>query len=102
MCRITYAITSVVLISLSYCTSSVQEPWISIFDGTNTNGWEIRDGFADLIVEDGQLVTKQVDSINFAYLIYKEELSDFILECKVKLTGPLNSGILIKSLSLDI
>lgn len=81
------------------CTSSKQDPWKKIFNGTNLNGWEIRDGTAEAWVEEGILTTEQVDSLNFPYLIYKQELNDFILECEIKLTGPLNSGILIRGIS---
>ena len=84
---------------LSSCTSSDQDPWIEIFNGLDTDGWEIRDGSAEAWVEEGLLVTQQVDSLNFPYLVYREVLSDFILECEVKLTGPLNSGILIRGIS---
>jgi hypothetical protein len=82
---------------LSSCTSSDQDPWINIFNGENTEGWEIRDGSVEAWVEDGVIVSKQTDSLHFSYLVYKKELSDFILECDVKLTGTLNSGILIRA-----
>jgi hypothetical protein len=84
---------------LSHCTSSDKDPWLKIFNGMDTDGWEIRDGSAEAWVEEGLLVTQQVDSLNFPYLVYREVLSDFILECEVKLTGPLNSGILIRGIS---
>jgi hypothetical protein len=81
----------------SFCNSSNKEPWREIFNGSDLDGWEIRDGAVDAWVEDGMLVTEQTDSINFSYLVFKENLEDFILECEVKLTGPLNSGILIRA-----
>lgn len=86
-----------ILCILSSCTSTNQEPWEKIFNGTNLDGWEIRDGSAQAWVEDGVLVSKQTDSLHFSYLVYTKELSDFILECDVKLTGTLNSGILIRA-----
>ena len=54
---------------------------------------------AEVWIEEGLLVTQQTDSLNFAYLVYTEVFSDFILECEVKLTGSLNSGILIRGIS---
>lgn len=86
-----------VLWMFGFCTSSNQETWKNIFNGTNLDGWEIRDGSARTWVEDGVVVSKQTDSLHFSYLVYKKELSDFILECDVKLTGTLNSGILIRA-----
>ncbi|MFY0652617.1 MAG: DUF1080 domain-containing protein [Cyclobacteriaceae bacterium] len=81
------------------CTSSTQEPWKEIFNGVDTAGWEIRDGIAEAWVENGVLMTEQVDSLHFPYLAYKEEVSDYIMECEMKLTGPLNSGILVRGVS---
>lgn len=79
--------------------SSKQEPWIEIFNGSDMELWEIRDGLVKAWVEDSLLVTEQTDTLHYSYLVYKEELSDFILECEVKLVGPLNSGILIRGTS---
>ena len=86
-----------ILWMFSFCNSSNEEPWREIFNGSDLAGWEIRDGAVEAWVEDGMLVTEQTDSVNFSYLVYKENLEDFILECDVKLTGPLNSGILIRA-----
>jgi len=84
---------------LTSCASSDQEPWRDIFNGKDMGGWEIKDGFAEAWIEEDCLVTEQKDSLNFPYLVYGEEFSDYILECEVKLTGPLNSGILIRGIS---
>ena len=84
---------------LSSCTSLNQAPWTELYNGKDKDGWEIRDGSAEVWIEEGLLVTQQTDSLNFAYLVYKELFSDFILECEVKLTGSLNSGILIRGIS---
>ena len=80
-----------------FCTSSNQEPWREIFNGTDLEGWELRYGSAQAWVEDGVMVSKQTDSLYFSYLVYTKELRDFILECDIKLTGTLNSGILIRA-----
>ncbi len=87
------------ILLLCSCTSSNREPWINIYNGENTDGWEIRDGLAQAWVEDGLMVSQQTDSLNFSYLVYKKDLSDFILECDVKLIGTLNSGILIRGIT---
>jgi hypothetical protein len=84
---------------LSYCASPDQEPWIEIFNGKDMDGWEIRDGLAEAWIEEDHLLTEQKDSLNFPYLVYGEKFGDYILECEVKLTGPLNSGILIRGIS---
>jgi len=83
----------------SSCAPSQRDPWTDLFNGKDKGEWEIRDGSADLWVENGLLVTRQKDPDNFAYLVYPEVFTDFILECEVKLTGSLNSGILIRGIS---
>ncbi len=84
---------------LGSCTSSSQVFWTELYNGKDMDRWEIRDGSAEVWIEEGHLVTQQADSLHFAYLKYEEEFSDFILECEVKLTGPLNSGILTRGIS---
>lgn len=81
---------------LGSCVQSKQEPWNELFNGKDKEGWEIRDGKAEFWIEEDQLLTVQGDTLNFPYLVYPEELTDYILECEVKLTGKLNSGILIR------
>lgn len=88
-----------ILLMLGCCTSSSREPWTEIYNGRDLDRWEIRDGSVEAWVEDGLMVSQQTDSLNFSYLVYKEELRDFILECEVKLTGSLNSGILVRGIS---
>ena len=87
------------MLCLSSCTSLKQDPWTALFNGKDMDGWEIRDGSAEVRVEKGVLVARQTDSVNFAYLVHKGVFSDFILECDAKLTGSLNSGILIRGVS---
>jgi hypothetical protein len=94
-----FAKLSSAAVLLCSCMQLNQEPWMDMFNGTDTKGWEIRDGEAEFWLEEDQLVTRQADTLNFPYLVYQEELGDFILECEVKLTGRLNSGILIRGIS---
>ncbi|NND08209.1 MAG: DUF1080 domain-containing protein [Saprospiraceae bacterium] len=89
-----------VLIALvSSCSPITNEPWINLFDGETTAGWSITDGEAPLKVEDGALVTQQIDTVNYPYLVYEEEFRDFIFECDVKITGSLNTNIMIRGIS---
>lgn len=74
-------------------------PWKNLFNGQDLTGWEIVDGKAEAIAQDGIIEVKQTDTSNFPYLVYTEVFSDFILELDVKITGTLNSGILIRGIS---
>lgn len=82
----------------SSCKPPNSEPWTELFNGVDLSGWEIVDGFAEPSVIDGILTVEQVDSSNFPYLMHSGMYSDFILEFDAKLTGELNSGILIRGI----
>ena len=96
--RLTAMMGMAVILTVSSCNRTPGEPWRELFNGEDLTGWEIVDGFAEPRVEDGVLMVEQVDTANFVYLINREVLSDYILELDVKLTGELNSGILIRGL----
>ena len=82
----------------SSCKPSNSEPWTELFNGVDLSGWEIVEGFAEPSVIDGILTVEQVDSSNFPYLMHTGMYSDFILELDAKLTGELNSGVLIRGI----
>jgi hypothetical protein len=86
-------------ISVSSCNKTETQAWQDLFNGENLDGWVIKDGLAEAWVEDRMIVSEQTDSLNFTYLVFDQEFSDFILEIEAKLTGPLNSGVLIRGIS---
>jgi len=77
----------------------VGEPkWTSLFNGRDLKGWEIHDGPATVLVDDGAMVTFHQNTETFPYLTTKKTYGDFILEADIKVIGDLNSGILIRGI----
>lgn len=76
------------------------QKWQSVFDGETLNGWEVRDANSPVDVKNGVLVSYHKDTEAHTYLCTKKEYSDFILELNVKVEGDLNSGILIRGISI--
>ena len=73
--------------------------WQSLFDGQTLDGWQVVDGTATVLVDDGAMVGLLHDKENFTYLVSEEDYGDFILELDVKVIGDLNSGILLRGQS---
>lgn len=70
--------------------------WISLFNGHDLSGWQVKDGTATVLVDDGAIVSVLNDPKNFTYLATEKTYRDFILELDFKIIGDLNSGILIR------
>ena len=71
--------------------------WKQLFDGRTLAGWEVRGGFAEYHVEDGQIVGTTVKGSPNTFLCTKKQYGDFILEFEVKCDPRLNSGVQIRS-----
>jgi hypothetical protein len=77
------------------------DPWTSLFNGKNLDGWVARGGKANYRAEDGQIVGGTVPNTTNSFLCTKKEYADFILELEFKVQDPLNSGVQIRSQCLD-
>ncbi len=85
-------------IVLTACSSQIQdEPWVSLFDGNTTNGWEQLGGTATYEVRDGAIVGTTVANSPNSFLRTEAVYGDFILEYEVKLSDETNSGVQIRS-----
>lgn len=73
------------------------EPWISLFNGTDLNGWTRTGGVADYSVEDGAIVGTTVANTPNSFLTTDDTFGDFILEYEVQLSAETNSGVQIRS-----
>lgn len=73
--------------------------WQSLFDGQTLDGWQVVDGAATVLVDDGAMVGLLQDRENFTYLVSEQSYGDFILELDVKVIGDLNSGVLLRGQS---
>jgi len=78
----------------------LEEPhWISLFNGRDLSGWEVRNGSSTVLVDNGTMAAFHQDSTSHTYLTTKKSYGDFILELDVKVVGDLNSGILFRGQS---
>jgi hypothetical protein len=77
--------------------------WIDLFDGETLNGWYVKGGDASYEVRDGVIVGSTVyDTQNTStFLITEKVYNDFILELEYKVDSSMNSGIQIRSNSLE-
>lgn len=84
-------------------TSPDEGPWVELFDGETLDGWYTKGGDASYRIEDGAIVGSTVfDTQNTStFLITEKEYDDFILELYYKVDPNMNSGIQIRSNSLE-
>ena len=85
---------------ISACKNE-KEQWIDLFNGKDLEGWIQLGGEANYYVEDGCIVGATVLNTPNSFLCTKELFTDFILELEVKVDTSLNSGIQIRSNSID-
>jgi len=74
--------------------------WKNLFNGKNLENWQVLNGDAKFIIEDGGITGISKIKTPNTFLATKEIFGDFILEYEVKLNDGLNSGVQIRSLSL--
>ncbi len=79
---------------------AADEPWVSLFNGTDLTGWKIvaLSDPAPVVLEDGVMVLHQrPGTVEHTYVATTESYSDFILELDLKDDPGFNSGILLRS-----
>jgi len=72
-----------------------------LFDGTSLDGWVQRGGKAEYRVEDGAIVGRSVKGTPNSFLCTERMFSDFVLELDFKVDPGLNSGVQVRSNSLE-
>lgn len=82
-------------LGLTAC-SSQDDDWISLFNGSDLDGWTVRGGQATYHVADGAIVGVNGPGHN-TFLCTDRDFGDFELEFEVKLTNRLNSGVQVRS-----
>lgn len=75
--------------------------WKPLFDGKTLHGWEQLGGTAKYEVKDGMIVGTTVVGSPNSFLCTKKHYGNFILEMEFKVDEGLNSGIQIRSQSLE-
>jgi hypothetical protein len=83
---------------LCSCSSNgPEEPWISLFNGENLDGWVQKGGKALYEVRDNMIIGTAVPNTENSFLCTKKNYGDFILELEVLDDTSLNSGIQFRS-----
>ncbi len=88
---------------LSACGQNKNDdtPWRDITPKEDLEGWEVKGGKAEYRVEDNTVIGKTVHNTPNTFLTTEEDYEDFILELEFKVHPSMNSGIQIRSNSLD-
>ncbi len=87
------------LISLS--SYAARESWVNLFNGKDLTGWKRINGTADYAVVNGEIVgTSRINTPN-SFLATTISYGDFILEYEMKMDEGLNSGVQIRSESIQ-
>ncbi len=95
--------TLFILLVLMGCEQKPKDnlPWKSLFNGEDLNGWTIKGGKADYVVEDGSIVGKTKNNTPNSFLTTDKVYGDFILDLEYKVDPSVNSGIQIRSNSIS-
>lgn len=82
-------------------TGKEEVPWESLFNGEDLKGWHQLGGKAKYEVKDKSIVGLTVHDSPNSFLVSDRDYSDFILELEVKVDPSMNSGIQVRSNSLE-
>lgn len=88
-------------LAFSVALADEDEGWVRLFNGTDLEGWEQKGGAAKYTVEDGAIVGTSVPNTDNSFLCTKQQFGDFILEFEFKGHPKLNSGVQVRSNSLE-
>ena len=77
------------------------QDWTPLFDGKSLDGWAQKNGTATYRVEDGCVVGKTSEGSPNSFLCTTKDYADFELKFEVKVDDALNSGVQIRSKSLE-
>ena len=90
------------IFSLPVCAAEkAGEGWVSLFDGKTLEGWSQKNGTATYRVEDGAIVGQTTPDSPNSFLCSKKNYKNFELTFAVKVDNELNSGVQIRSQTVD-
>lgn len=78
---------------------SGKSDFVSLFNGKNLDGWEIKNGTAPFTVENGEIVGTYTSGTPNTFLCTKENYGDFILTFEGYLGEETNSGVMFRAQS---
>lgn len=78
---------------------SKKSDFISLFNGENLDGWEVKNGTAPFVVEKGEIIGTYVTGTPNTFLCTNEKYADFILTFDAWLGEGTNSGVMFRAQS---
>jgi hypothetical protein len=92
----------IIFISFTIIINSTLFPqnWNYLINERNLDNWEKLNGTAEFKLEDGIIVGESRLNTPNTFLATKDKFDDFILEYEAKMDDGLNSGVMIRALSL--
>ena len=75
--------------------------WIPLFNGKDLTGWHVLNGTAPYRAENGEIIGVSTPGTPNTFLVTRDSFKDFILEYEMKMDDDLNSGVQIRSASLE-
>lgn len=90
------------LLSCSLTLQADDDGWVSLFDGESLDGWVQKNGTATYRVEDGTIVGRTTEGSPNSFLTSVRDYGDFELEFEVKCDNRLNSGVQIRSQTVEV
>jgi sugar lactone lactonase YvrE len=97
----TFVSTLLLFASCLIANPTVAQEWQPLFDGASLDGWNQKGGKAKYEVVDGVIVGSSVPNTPNSFLCTDKDYGDFEMELEFHVDHRLNSGIQIRSQSLD-
>ncbi|MCA9733290.1 MAG: DUF1080 domain-containing protein [Deferribacteres bacterium] len=88
-------------IAIAIAGNRLNSQWEVLFDGKSLEGWEQRGGKAIYKVEDGMIVGTSVKGTPNSFLCTRKTYTNFVFEVEFWVDEEMNSGIQIRSNSLE-
>lgn len=82
-----------------FSCNGAKSDFVSLFNGENLDGWEVKNGTAPFTVENGEIVGTYVTGTPNTFLCTQENYTDFIITFEGFLVEGTNSGIMFRGQS---
>ena len=101
MKKMIVVLTVLMSVALSFAGNRLNAQWESLFDGKNLDKWEQKNGKAKYEVKDNMIVGTTVLNTPNSFLCTKQKYGNFILELEFLVDEEMNSGVQIRSNSIE-
>ena len=99
MSLVTRIVVAVMVVASTVAVA--EEGWMPLFNGENLDNWETKGGVATFEIDGDEIVGRSVPNTPNTFLCTKEHYGDFVLEFEFLAHPDLNSGVQIRSNSIE-